>query len=131
MAVITGGSKGIGKATALRLARDGANVVVQYNSDSQGAQQVVDRIGEANALAVQGNAANISDTEALIRAAAEKFNKIDILIANAGSLPCKSLMSTSEQDFETCMNLNVKGPYFLIQVGIISMLNEMVVVNGT
>lgn len=121
VAVITGGSKGIGKATALHLARDGAKVVIQYNSNDQGAQEVVDAIGETNALAIQGNAASVADTEELIRAAVEKFHSIDILIANAGSLPYKDLMSTSEEDFQTCIDLNVKGPYFLTQVGTLSM----------
>ncbi|KAJ5179842.1 NAD(P)-binding protein [Penicillium capsulatum] len=97
VAVITGGSKGIGRATALRFAQDGAKVVIQYNSDSR------------------GDAASVADTEKLIRAAVEKFQHIDILIANAGSLPYKDLLSTSEEDFRRCINLNVKGPYFLIQ----------------
>ncbi|PWY76503.1 short-chain dehydrogenase/reductase-like protein sdr [Aspergillus sclerotioniger CBS 115572] len=113
--IITGGSKGIGKATALRVARDGAKVAIQYYSDDQGAQEVIRSIGEENALAVKGNAASVTDAEELIRRTMEKFGRIDVLIANAGSLPYKDLLSTSEQDFQDCMDLNVKGPYFLVQ----------------
>ncbi|RAK98994.1 NAD(P)-binding protein [Aspergillus ibericus CBS 121593] len=113
--IITGGSKGIGKATALRVARDGAKVVIQYHSDDQGAQEVVDTIGEENALAVKGNAASVTDSEELIRRTLEKFGQIDVLIANAGTLPYKDLASTSEEDFQACVDLNVKGPYFLVQ----------------
>ena len=116
VAIITGGSKGIGKATALRLARDGANVVIQYKSDQSGAQEVVDAIGPSIAFAVKGNAANVADTDELIRRTVEKFKHIDIIVANAGSLPHKDLMDTSEQDFQDCVDLNVKGPYFLVQV---------------
>lgn len=116
VAIITGGSKGIGKATALRLARDGAKVAIQYLSDDQGAQEVVNEIGEENALAVKGNAGSVSDSDELIRRTVDKFGQVDILIANAGSLPVRDLASTSEQDFNDCMDLNVKGPYFLVQV---------------
>ncbi|OQD99329.1 hypothetical protein PENVUL_c065G04731 [Penicillium vulpinum] len=115
VAIITGGSKGIGKATALRLAHDGAKVVIQYLSDDKGAQEVVNAIGEQNALAVKGNAGSVADSDELIRHALEKFGQIDILIANAGSLPIRDLANTSEQDFNDCMDTNVKGPYFLIQ----------------
>ncbi|KAJ5186286.1 hypothetical protein N7449_011050 [Penicillium cf. viridicatum] len=115
VAMITGGSKGIGKATALRLARDGAKVVIQHLSDDKGAQEVVGEIGELNALAVKGNAGSVADSEELIRRTVERFGQIDIVIANAGSLPIRDLASTSEQDFNDCMDVNVKGPYFLIQ----------------
>lgn len=116
VAMITGGSKGIGKATALRLARDGAKVVIQHLSDDKGVQEVVDEIGELSALAVKGNAGSVADSEELIRRTVDRFGRIDIVIANAGSLPIRDLASTSEQDFNHCMDLNVKGPYFLIQV---------------
>ncbi|KAJ5799389.1 NAD(P)-binding protein [Penicillium psychrosexuale] len=104
VAIITGGSNGIGKATALRLAHDGAKVVIQYRSNEQSAQEVVSQIGEQNALAVKGNAS------------LEKFGQIDIVIANAGSLPLHDLANTSEQDFNDSIDLNVKGPYFLVQI---------------
>lgn len=117
VAMITGGSKGIGKATALRLARDGAKVVIQHFPDDKGAQEVVDEIGELSALAVEGNAGSVADSEELVRRTVERFGRIDIVIANAGSLPIRDLASTSEQDFNDCIDVNVKGPYFLIQVG--------------
>lgn len=115
VAMITGGSKGIGKATALRLARDGAKVVIQHLSDDKGVHEVVNEIGELSALAVKGNAGSVADSEELIRRTVERFGRIDIVIANAGSLPIRDLASTSEQDFNDCMDVNVKGPYFLIQ----------------
>ncbi|KAF9249133.1 hypothetical protein DTO006G1_8706 [Penicillium roqueforti] len=116
VAIITGGSNGIGKATALRLARDGAKVVIQYRSNEQSAQEVVSQIGEQNALAIKGNASCVLNSEELIRRTVEKFGQIDIVIANAGSLPLHDLANTSEQDFNDSIDLNVKGPYFLVQV---------------
>ncbi|PYI06400.1 NAD(P)-binding protein [Aspergillus sclerotiicarbonarius CBS 121057] len=87
----------------------------KYQSDDQGAQEVLEAIGTDKALAVKGNAASVTDAEELIRRTMEKFGQIDGLICNAGSLPYKDLMSTSEEDFRQCVDVNVKGPYFLVQ----------------
>lgn len=116
VALITGSSKGIGRATALRLARDGAKVVINYASGADSAQEVVRTIGEKNAIAVQADASNISQIESLIAKTVEVFGKIDILVANAGVLPMKDLESTTGEDFDRTFALNVKGPYFLVQV---------------
>ena len=116
VAIITGGSKGIGKATALRFAKDGAKVVIGYHSDRQGAEAVVKEIGSDNALAVQGHAGEIKDTEYLVKQTVDKFGKIDIVVPNGGILPSKSVENTSEADFDDIFAINVKGPWFLIQV---------------
>lgn len=117
IAVITGGSKGIGKATALRLAQDGAKVVISYSSDASAADELVTLLGGSdNALAVKGNAGDMKDIEFLISKTVEKFGKIDILIPNAGIMPMKDLEHTTEADFDSVMGLNVKGPFFLVQV---------------
>ena len=116
VAVITGASKGIGKATALRLARDGASVVINYNSDSKSADALVHQIGVDKALAVQADASKVADIEKLVNATVEKFKKIDILIPCAGILPMSPLESTTEELFDQIFSLNVKGPYFLCQV---------------
>ncbi|KAF2753020.1 short chain dehydrogenase [Pseudovirgaria hyperparasitica] len=115
VALITGGSKGIGAQAALRLARDGAKVVVNYSSDSKAADDIVNQIGGGNALAVKANAANVTEIEGLVKQTVAKFGKIDILIPNAGILPMKTLEQTTEQDFDNTFGLNVKGPYFLVQ----------------
>jgi len=116
VAVITGASKGIGKATALALATRGASIVVNYSSDSSAADAVVDSIGAQNAVAIKADVSTISGVEQLIQESVKRFGKIDILIPNAGVLPMKDLEHTTEQDFDNTFNLNVKGPYFLCQV---------------
>jgi len=114
-ALITGGTKGIGKATAIKFASEGASVVVNYGRDQAAADALVKELGSDRVLAVQGDAGKIPDIEKIVNAAVEKFGKLDIVMANAGVMPMKDLAHTTEQDYDTVMNLNVKGPYFLAQ----------------
>lgn len=113
--LITGASKGIGRATALRVAADGASVVINYLSDRQAADELVAQIGPDRALAVQADVSKIPDIETLVAAAVEKFGKIDVVMPNAAILRMRTLPTTTESDFDTHFNLNVKGPLFLVQ----------------
>ena len=117
VALITGGTKGIGAAIAERLRGAGAKIAVSYASDASGAEAFVNKIGgKQNALAVQANGGSTADNEKLIEETVAAFGKIDILIANAGLLDMKDLMSTTEEAFDRSFAINVKGPYFLVQV---------------
>ena len=116
VAIITGGSKGIGASTATALVKLGAKVVINYGHDSAAAESLVSRLGGADhAIAVQADAGSITGVETLVKCAVDKFGKIDILIPNAGILPMKTVEATTEADFDRAFNLNVKGPYFLVQ----------------
>ncbi|CAF9942181.1 MAG: hypothetical protein HETSPECPRED_005384 [Heterodermia speciosa] len=115
VALITGASKGIGKATALRLAKDGARVVINYSSDKQAADEVVQLIGTDKAASIQADASKVADIEALVQQTVKFFGKIDILIPCAGMLPMSPLEATTEELFDKIFALNVKGPYFLAQ----------------
>lgn len=119
VAIVTGGSKGIGKAISLALAKAGASVVVNYSSDAQAADEVVKAIasGPGKALAVKADVSSVAGVESLVSETVTQFGQIDLLIANAGVLPMKDLKSTTEADFDATFALNVKGPYFLAQVG--------------
>lgn len=116
IAIITGASKGIGKATALRLAKDGASLVINYSSGATSAEEVVKAIGADRAIAVQADVSKVSEIEKLVKQTIDKFGKIDIVVANAGVAPMKDLEHTTEEDFDAVMALNVKGTYFLCQV---------------
>jgi len=118
VAVVTGGSKGIGAATATALVKLGAKVVINYGRDSSTAENLVKTLGSSNAYAVQADAGTVSGVEQLVNATVEKYGKIDILIPNAGILPMKDVEHTSESDFDRAFGLNVKGPYFLVQKAI-------------
>lgn len=115
-ALITGGSKGIGAATSLLLAKAGANVAINYSSDASAAEDIAKQIGHEHSLLIQGDAGSIQDIERMVSETVEKFGKIDIVIPCAGILLMKNLEATTEADFDKSHNLNVKGPYFLCQV---------------
>ncbi|KAJ5728496.1 hypothetical protein N7493_004826, partial [Penicillium malachiteum] len=115
VAIITGSSQGIGKATALRLASEGASVIINYRSSAKAANDLVEQIGSDRALAVQADVSKLPDLDHLVQETVTRFGKIDILILNAGILPMRDLESTTEEDFDSTYNLMVKGPYFLAQ----------------
>jgi 3-oxoacyl-[acyl-carrier protein] reductase len=119
VAIITGGSKGIGKASAIALARLGANVVINYSSDEEAAQGVIaeiQKLGAGEARLVRADASTVDGVQSLVKQTVDVYSKIDVLIPNAGLLPMKDLEHTTEADFDRTFALNVKGPYFLAQV---------------
>lgn len=118
VALITGGTKGIGKATALKFVAKGAVVVVNYGRDAAAAKALVKEVGSDKALEIQGDAGKISDIEKIVAAAVEKFGKLDIVMANAGVMPMRDLEHITEEYYERVMTLNVKGPLFLAQVSL-------------
>ena len=79
-ALITGGSKGIGAATSLLLAKSGANVAINYSSDSSAAEDIAKQIGHEHSLIIKGDAGRIPDIERMVSETVNKFGKIDIVI---------------------------------------------------
>ncbi|KAF9067447.1 NAD-P-binding protein [Rhodocollybia butyracea] len=121
VAVVTGGSRGIGAAIAFRLAEEGAKVVVNYLSNAQAADDVVRRIkssGKGDAVAIQADASTISDSQALIDATIKNFGKLDILILNAGVVHDAALAAIDEDGFNRQINLGMKGPLFMTQAAV-------------
>tara|TARA_R110002003_G_scaffold140_22_gene12895 strand:- start:1523 stop:2278 length:756 start_codon:yes stop_codon:yes gene_type:complete len=115
VALITGASKGIGAATALELASLGAKVVINYSSSSAPADALVQKIGADKALAIKANAGDVKEITRLVQETVSWAGKIDILIPNAGISVLKTVEQTTEEDFQRTYDLNVKGPYFLVQ----------------
>ncbi|MFZ3012144.1 MAG: glucose 1-dehydrogenase [Nitrospira sp.] len=117
VAIVTGASNGIGQAIAERLAEDGAIVVVNYSKSSEKAQQVVVGIqGKGGkALAVQADMSQVTEARRLVIDTVRQFNRLDILVNNAGKFMPKPLDETTEEEFDSVIALNAKGPYFAMQ----------------
>ena len=84
VALVTGGSKGIGRATSLALAKAGASVVINYSSDATAAEELVKQIGTKHAYALKADAGSVQGAEQMVKATIDHFGKLDILIPNAG-----------------------------------------------
>ena len=117
VALVTGSSRGIGRAIAERLSRDGAAVVINYCSREERAREVVAalRSGGGQAIAVQANVAKAAEVESLFDQTIEYFGKLDILVNNAGVLSTKPLAEVTGEDFDELFGVNVKGIFLTCQ----------------
>ncbi|MFF8763977.1 glucose 1-dehydrogenase [Nocardiopsis dassonvillei] len=115
-AVVTGGSRGIGRAIALRLARDGSAVVISYNKDTAAAHEVVAEIRAAGgrASAERVDLEVLSDLDRLF-AAAEEFGGVDILVNNAGISAVGAIADITEAEYDRVMAVNAKAPLFALR----------------
>ncbi|MEM9769873.1 MAG: 3-oxoacyl-[acyl-carrier-protein] reductase [Cyanobacteria bacterium P01_D01_bin.71] len=114
VAVVTGSSRGIGRAAAVALADAGAQVVVNYARSSPAADKVVAQIvsNGGSAIAVQADVADIDQAEALIKAATEKWGRVDVLVNNAGITRDTLLLRMKPEDWQAVINLNLSGVFF-------------------
>ncbi|WP_062197822.1 3-oxoacyl-[acyl-carrier-protein] reductase [Massilibacterium senegalense] len=112
-AIVTGASRGIGRAIALELATQGADVVVNYSGNEQKALEVVEQIKQLgqNSIAVQANVDNQASVDALVKQTIDTFGKVDILVNNAGITRDMLLMRMKEEDFDAVIQTNLKGVF--------------------
>jgi len=113
VAVVTGGSRGIGRAIALALGSQGAKVIVNYNSSADAANEVVEQIKAAggDALAVQANVADDTAAAALIKAATDHFGGLDILVNNAGTTRDNVIARLKPDDFDAVIQTNLRSAW--------------------
>lgn len=123
VALITGGGTGIGRATALLLAEQGANVAVNYSRSKEDAEKTVadvEALGR-KAIAVQANVAEDASCRAMVDAVVDQLGRLDILVNNAGTtrmVPLDELEGLTEEDWDTIMAVNVKGTFFCCRAAI-------------
>ncbi|WP_322511177.1 3-oxoacyl-[acyl-carrier-protein] reductase [Chloroflexus sp.] len=113
VAIVTGGSRGIGRATAERLAASGATVVVNYRGNAAAAEATVAAITGAGgkAVAVQGDVSQPADVEHLVKTTLEQFGRIDILVNNAGITRDNLLLRMKDSDFDEVIATNLRGVF--------------------
>lgn len=117
VALVTGASRGIGKAIAIALASNGATVIVNYNGSKQRAEEVVNEIVNAGgkAEAIGCNISDFNACEEMIKNVLDSYGKVDILVNNAGITKDNIIMRMSEQDFDDVLNTNLKGTFNTIR----------------
>ncbi|TET52283.1 MAG: SDR family NAD(P)-dependent oxidoreductase, partial [Actinomycetota bacterium] len=118
-AIITGSSKGIGAAIAIELAKQGCNTVINYNSDREGAREVLRKIRNgtgADAIMVTADVGRYKDVKKLIGKAVDSFKKIDILVNNAGIAIWKPFLEITEEMWNRTMDTNLKGTFMCSQI---------------
>lgn len=116
-AIVTGGSRGIGRAVAVRLAKDGMNLVINYRGNSAAAEETERMCRElgAEVLLVQGDVSRAEDCEKLAAQAKEAFGRVDVLVNNAGITRDVLLARMTEEDFRAVLDVNLVGPWNMIK----------------
>ena len=117
VALVTGASRGIGRGIAIKLAKEGATVIVNYNGSKDRAEAVVSEIKEfgGNACAVGCNVSDFDECEKMAKAVIEQFGKVDILVNNAGITRDNLILRMSEKDYDDVLNTNLKGTFNTIK----------------
>lgn len=116
-AVVTGAGRGIGKAIALKLAEEGASIVINYRSSEKEAHELVVAIERkgGKALAVKADVSKFDEAENLLKAAKESFGSVDILVNNAGITKDNLILRMKEEDFDMVIATNLKGCFNCIK----------------
>src|SRR6204780_4580833 len=125
VALVTGGSRGIGAAIAKRLAKDGASVAITYAKDASAAATVVKAI-ESNggkAVAIQADAADVAAVKAAVEKAVAKFGRLDVLVNNAGTAMPKPFEEATQEEMDRVLDINVRGVFATTQAALKHMKN--------
>ncbi|WP_435241876.1 3-oxoacyl-ACP reductase family protein [Streptomyces cucumeris] len=119
-ALVTGGSRGIGRAVALRLAQDGADVALTYHSQEARAAEVVDQIKALGrrAWAVRADSADAQAVRDAVNGAADTFGRLDILVNNAGAGALRPVGELSQEDVDRILAVNVRAPFLMAQAAL-------------
>jgi 3-oxoacyl-[acyl-carrier protein] reductase len=113
VAIVTGASRGIGRAIATKLAEEGARVVINYNSSSKEAEDLQRQIAEegGESITYKADVSNSKDVGGLVDATMRKFGRVDILVNNAGIVFRKKILEATEEDWDRTMDVNLKSVF--------------------
>ncbi|HEY9626444.1 MAG TPA: glucose 1-dehydrogenase [Coleofasciculaceae cyanobacterium] len=122
VALVTGSSQGIGQAIAIRLAQEGADVVINYRSHPEGAEETLSKVKAAGGqchmvegFTIQADTGMVNDVQRIVADSIEHFGKLDILVNNAGIEKNADFWDVTEADYDAVMNVNLKGVFFATQ----------------
>ena len=126
IALVTGSSRGVGRAVALGYAGEGAKVVVNYTSNQKAADEVVQAIQDlgSDAIAVKADVARKSEVENLVAAAVDKFGRLDILVNNAGFTRPSLMLKMTEDQWDQVVDIHLKGAFLCAQAAGIRMKEQ-------
>jgi len=126
IAIVTGGSRGIGRGIALELAKRGATVVVNYNSSPDGANEVVEKITTdgGKAMAFKADVSTEEGANGLVKAAIDAYGKLDILVNNAGTTRDNLIMLMKAEDFDTVIQTNLRSTWLCSKAAVKSMMRK-------
>lgn len=126
VAIVTGASRGIGRATALKLASLGAHVIVNYNKNSDAAETVVAEIKRKGqqAVAVQADVSHFDQAQRLVKAALDTFGRVDILVNNAGTTRDNLLALMKEEDFDIIIQNDLKSVFNMSKAALRQMMKQ-------
>lgn len=126
VAIVTGASRGIGRAVALKLGSLGAKVVVNYNQSASAADQVVAEIKKSGgeAMTSQGDVSKLEDAQKVIKAAIEAYTRLDILVNNAGMTRDNLLAMMKEEDFDVIIKTNLKSVFNMSKAALRPMMKQ-------
>jgi 3-oxoacyl-[acyl-carrier protein] reductase len=126
IALVTGSSRGVGRAVALGFAKEGANVIVNYTSNEKAANEVVEAIQSigSKAVAMKADVAQKSDAENLVNKAIETFGRLDILVNNAGFTRPAMMIKMAEEQWDEVVDIHLKGAFLCSQAAALQMKEQ-------
>jgi glucose 1-dehydrogenase len=126
VAIVTGGNSGIGQAIVLELARQGANIVIDYMSHpeaTEALEQQITALGDQS-IGVAADVSKLADLQKLVDAAVSRFGRVDIMVNNAGIETRTSVLDTTEDQYDKVMAINLKSAFFGIQIAAKQMIKQ-------
>jgi glucose 1-dehydrogenase len=126
VAIVTGGNSGIGAAIALELAKQGANIVIDYVVHPEATEELEKQIVALGdqAIGVQADVSKVADLQMLIDSAVKAFGRVDIMVNNAGVETRTSILDTSEEQYDKVMDINLKSAFFGTQIAAKQMIKQ-------
>ena len=115
--IVTGGNSGIGQSIVEEVARLGAKVVIDYRSHPQATEAIEEEIGAlgGSCIGVQADVSKLEDLQRLVQAAVDRYGRLDVMVNNAGIETRTSILDTTPEQFDTVLNVNLRGVFFATQ----------------